>query len=84
MPDFKQLTAKKPKESGMAVYAASKAAVISLFQSMIAEWRKRNVRVITLKPSTIASEMSIIGCLMDGNTEKVLQPEDFAEWAWDI
>lgn len=68
----------------MSAYAASKAAVISLSQSMMAEWRKNNIRVITLTPSTIASEMSINGGLTDGNPEKVLQPEDFAQWVLDI
>ena len=69
---------------GMSAYAASKAAVVSLSQSMMAEWRKENIRVITLTPSTIASDMSIQGGLTDGNPERVLQPEDFAEWVRDI
>ncbi len=68
----------------MSAYCASKAAVISLSQSMMAEWRKENIRVITLTPSTIASDMSIQGGLTDGNPDKVLQPEDFAEWVRDI
>ncbi|WP_124640849.1 3-ketoacyl-ACP reductase [Amniculibacterium aquaticum] len=70
--------------AGMSAYAASKAAVISLSQSMMAEWRKNNIRVFTLTPSTIATDMSIDGGLTDGNPEKVLQPEDFAEWVRDI
>lgn len=68
----------------MSAYAASKAAVVSLSQSMMAEWRKENIRVVTLTPSTIASDMSIDGGLTDGNPETVLQPEDFAEWVRDI
>lgn len=68
----------------MSAYSASKAAVVSLSQSMMAEWRKQNIRVVTLTPSTIASDMSIEGGLTDGNPEKVLQPEDFAEWVRDI
>jgi len=68
----------------MSAYAASKAAVVSLSQSMMAEWRIQNIRVITLTPSTIASDMSIQGGLTDGDPEKVLQPEDFAEWVRDI
>lgn len=68
----------------MSAYCASKAAVISLSQSMMAEWRKQNIRVITLTPSTIASDMSIQGGLTDGNPDKVLQPEDFAEWVRDM
>ncbi len=68
----------------MSAYCASKAAVISLSQSMMAELRKFNIRVITLTPSTIATDMSIDGGLTDGNPDKVLQPEDFAEWVRDI
>ena len=68
----------------MSAYAASKAAVVSLSQSMMAEWRKENIRVITLTPSTIASDMSIQGGLTDGNPDTVVQPEDFAEWVRDI
>ena len=68
----------------MSAYCASKAVVISLSQSLMAELRKFNIRVITLTPSTIATDMSIEGKLTDGNPEKVLQPEDFAEWVRDI
>ena len=60
-----------------------KQTVISL-QSLMAELRKFNIRVITLTPSTIATDMSIEGKLTDGNPEKCLQPEDFAEWVRDI
>ena len=63
----------------MSAYAASKAAVVSLSQSMMAEWRKQNIRVITLTPSTIASDMSIQGGLTDGNPDKVMQSEDMAD-----
>lgn len=70
--------------ANMSAYGASKAAVISLSQSMMAEWRKNNIRVITLTPSTIASDMSIQGGLTDGNPETVLQPEDFAQWVTDM
>jgi len=70
--------------AGMSAYAASKAAVISLSQSMMAEWRKDDIRVITLTPSTIATDMSKQLKLTDGNPEKVLQPEDFAQWVLDI
>lgn len=68
---------------GMSAYAASKAAVISLSQSMMAEWRKSNIRVLTLTPSTIATDLTL-GTLTDGDPEKVLQPEDFAQWVTDM
>ena len=43
------------------------------------EVRKNNIRVNTLTPSTIATEMSLDLGITDGNPEKVLQPEDFAQ-----
>lgn len=70
--------------AGASAYAASKAALISLSQAMFAEWRKQEVRVITLTPSTIATDMSIDNKLTDGNPNKVIQPEDFADWVCDI
>lgn len=62
-----------------SAYSASKFGVIGFSDSLMREVRKNNIRVCTLMPSTIASDMSIDLKLTDGNTEKVLQPEDFAE-----
>ena len=65
--------------AGTSAYSASKFAVIGLSESLMKEVRKNNIRVCTLTPSTIASQMSLDLGITDGNTEKVLQPEDFAE-----
>ncbi|WP_410878225.1 3-ketoacyl-ACP reductase [Myroides sp. DW712] len=62
-----------------SAYSASKFAVIGLSESLMKEVRKNNIRVCTLTPSTIASDMSIELGLTDGNPEHILQPEDFAE-----
>lgn len=62
-----------------SAYSASKFGVIGLSDSLMREVRKHNIRVCTLMPSTIASDMSKELNLTDGNPEKVLQPEDFAE-----
>lgn len=62
-----------------SAYSASKFAVIGLSESLMKEVRKNNIRVNTLTPSTIASDMAIELGITDGNPEKVLQPEDFAE-----
>lgn len=62
-----------------SAYSASKFAVIGMSESLMKEVRKNNIRVVTLTPSTIASDMSKELKLTDGNPEKVLQPEDFAE-----
>lgn len=64
---------------GTSAYSASKFAVIGMSESLMKEVRKNNIRVCTLTPSTIASDMSIELGLTDGNPENVLQPEDFAE-----
>lgn len=64
---------------GTSAYSASKFAVIGLSESLMKEVRKNNIRVCTLMPSTIASDMSIDLGLTDGDPEKVLQPADFAE-----
>ncbi|SJN40298.1 3-ketoacyl-ACP reductase [Sphingobacterium sp. JB170] len=62
-----------------SAYSASKFAVIGFSDSLMREVRKNNIRVCTLTPSTIASDMSKDLQLTDGNPETVLQPEDFAE-----
>jgi len=62
-----------------SAYSASKFAVIGLSQSLMKEVRKNNIRVVTLTPSTIATDMALDLGITDGNEEKVLQPEDFAE-----
>jgi 3-oxoacyl-[acyl-carrier protein] reductase len=66
--------------ANISAYSASKFAVIGMSDSLMKEVRKNNIRVITLTPSTIESDMSIeLGIANKGSEEKVLQPEDFAE-----
>ena len=65
--------------AGTSAYSASKFAVIGLSESLMKEVRKNNIRVCTLTPSTIATDMTLELGITDGNAEKVLQPEDFAE-----
>ncbi|MEP5255230.1 3-ketoacyl-ACP reductase [Winogradskyella rapida] len=63
-----------------SAYSASKFAVIGMSQSLMKEVRKNNIRVCTLTPSTIASDMSIeLGIANKDSEDRVLQPEDFAE-----
>jgi 3-oxoacyl-[acyl-carrier protein] reductase len=65
---------------GTSAYSASKFAVIGLSESLMKEVRKNNIRVCTLTPSTIASDMSIsLGIANKDSEETVLQPADFAE-----
>ena len=64
----------------ISAYCASKFAVMGMSESLMKEVRKNNIRVITLTPSTIESDMTIeLGIATKGSEESVLQPEDFAE-----
>lgn len=62
-----------------SAYSASKFGLIGLSESLMQEVRKHNIRVTSLTPSTVATDMSIDLKLTDGNPERVMQPEDFAE-----
>lgn len=63
-----------------SAYSASKFAVIGMSEALMKEVRKHNIRVCTLTPSTIASDMSIeLGIANKDSQDSVLQPEDFAE-----
>ena len=63
-----------------SAYSASKFAVIGISESLMKEVRKNNIRVCTLTPSTIASDMSIeLGIANKNSEDSVLQPDDFAE-----
>ena len=63
-----------------SAYSASKFAVIGMSEALMKEVRKNNIRVCTLTPSTIASDMSIeLGIATKDSEDSVLQPEDFAE-----
>ncbi|WP_010178412.1 3-ketoacyl-ACP reductase [Aquimarina agarilytica] len=65
--------------ASISAYAASKFGVIGFSDSLMKEVRKNNIRVCTLTPSTIASDMAFELGITDGNPDKVLQPDDFAE-----
>ncbi|WP_166387601.1 MULTISPECIES: 3-ketoacyl-ACP reductase [unclassified Polaribacter] len=63
-----------------SAYSASKFAVIGMSESLMKEVRKNNIRVCTLTPSTIVSDMTIgLGIASKDSEDSVLQPEDFAE-----
>ena len=61
-------------------YSASKFGVHGLTESLALEVRKHNIRVTALTPSTVATELAYKENLTDGNPEKVMQPEDLAEF----
>ena len=63
----------------ISAYCASKFAVIGMSESLMKEVRKNNIRVNTLTPSTIETDMTIELGMLDKGSENVLQPEDFAD-----
>ncbi|MCW3466919.1 3-ketoacyl-ACP reductase [Chitinophaga nivalis] len=63
-----------------SAYSASKFGLLGLTESLMLEVRKHNIRVSALTPSTIATDMAKDLQLTDGNPDKVLQPEDLAEF----
>ncbi len=72
-------TAGKNGAAVTSAYSASKFALIGMSESLMQEVRKHNIRVSTLTPSTIATDMAKDLKLTDGNPERVMQAEDFAE-----
>jgi 3-oxoacyl-[acyl-carrier protein] reductase len=72
-------TAGKNGAAVTSAYSASKFGLIGMSESLMQEVRKHNIRVSTLLPSTVAKDMAKDLKLTDGNPERVMQPEDFAE-----
>jgi 3-oxoacyl-[acyl-carrier protein] reductase len=66
--------------AGSSAYSASKFGLMGLTESLMQEVRKHNIRVSALTPSTVATELAIGNKLTDGNPDKVMQPEDLAEF----
>ncbi|MET1032453.1 3-ketoacyl-ACP reductase [Domibacillus tundrae] len=63
-----------------SAYSASKFGVLGLTESLALEVRKHNIRVTALTPSTVATDLAVENNLTDGNPDKVMQPEDLAEF----
>jgi NAD(P)-dependent dehydrogenase (short-subunit alcohol dehydrogenase family) len=64
--------------AGMAAYAASKAAVVSLAESAALEWRARGVRVNAVLPDTIDTP-SNRRAMPAADPSRWAKPEDIAE-----
>ncbi|WP_075619097.1 3-ketoacyl-ACP reductase [Paenisporosarcina indica] len=63
-----------------SAYSTSKFGVFGLTESLAMEVRKHNIRVTALAPSTVATDLAIENNLTDGNPDRVMQPEDIAEF----
>ena len=72
-------TAGKTGAAVTSAYSASKFAVFGMGESLMQEVRKHNIRVTTLAPSTVLTDLARSANLITGDAEKVMHPEDFAE-----
>ncbi len=72
-------TAGKAGAAVTSAYSASKFAVFGLGESLMQEVRKHNIRVTTLAPSTIVTDLAQSAGLIKENAEQVMHPADFAE-----
>jgi 3-oxoacyl-[acyl-carrier protein] reductase len=72
-------TAGKSGSAVTSAYSASKFGVFGLSESLMQEVRKYNIRVTTLAPSTIVTDLANSANLIKGDPERVMHPEDFAE-----
>ncbi len=72
-------TAGKTGSPVTSAYAASKFAVFGLSESLMQEVRKHNIRVTTLAPSTVVTDLAHSANLIKGDPERVMHLEDFAE-----
>ncbi|UOQ42641.1 3-ketoacyl-ACP reductase [Halobacillus salinarum] len=66
--------------AGSTSYSASKFAVQGMTEALMQEVRKNNIRVSTLNPSLVATELSMGDKLEEADKEKFMQPEDIAEY----
>jgi 3-oxoacyl-[acyl-carrier protein] reductase len=73
-------TAGKSGSAVTSAYSASKFAVFGLSESLMQEVRKHNIRVTALAPSTVVTELAHSANLITGEAERVMHPEDFAEF----
>ncbi|RLQ92398.1 3-ketoacyl-ACP reductase [Falsibacillus albus] len=60
-------------------YCGSKFAVQGMTEALMQEVRQHNIRVMTLNPSLVATELVFGDELDQVDTEKYMQPEDLAE-----
>jgi 3-oxoacyl-[acyl-carrier protein] reductase len=70
-------TAGQKGSAKTSAYAASKAAMLSFTESLMAEVRKHDVRVTAILPSTVNTELA--GSLGLPTGSEMMQPEDVAE-----
>ncbi|QSS98828.1 3-ketoacyl-ACP reductase [Pontibacillus sp. ALD_SL1] len=66
--------------AGSTSYSASKFAIQGMTEALMQEVRRQNIRVFTLNPSLVATELAFGDKLEEQDKEKYMQPEDIAEY----
>ncbi|GEL78631.1 3-ketoacyl-ACP reductase [Tenuibacillus multivorans] len=66
--------------AGSSAYSASKFAVQGMSEALMQEVRPYNIRVFTMNPSLVATELVFGDQLEQKNENKYMQPEDLAEF----
>ena len=66
--------------AGSTSYSASKFAIQGMTEALMQEVRRNNIRVFTLNPSLVATELVFGDKLDEQDKEKYMQPEDLAEY----
>ncbi|WP_112180950.1 MULTISPECIES: 3-ketoacyl-ACP reductase [Paraliobacillus] len=66
--------------AGSTSYSASKFAIQGMTEALMQEVRRNNIRVFTLNPSLVATELAFGDNLDEKNDDKFMQPEDLAEY----
>ncbi len=64
---------------GGTMYAATKHAVMGFSKSLMLEVRDHNIRVCTICPGSVATDMLLGTNMEPGKIEKILSPNDVAE-----
>lgn len=59
---------------------SSKFALIGMSESLMQEVRKNNIRVSTLTPSTLVTDLAYSANLVGDAPERMMHPEDLAEF----
>lgn len=66
--------------AGSTSYSASKFAIQGMSEALMQEVRRNNIRVFTLNPSLVATELAFGEKLAEKNDDKYMQAEDLAEY----
>ncbi len=66
--------------AGSTAYSGSKFAIQGMAEALMQEVRPNNIRVFTMNPSLVATELVFGNELSEKNEDKFMQPEDIAEF----